>query len=332
MILYRAALIGCGRIGSEFADGPRVDGIYSHAEAYVTCPDTELVAICDVDPAKLERCGQRWNVTTRYSITNDLLSEVKPDIVSICTPDATHYTLVKEAIQSGSVKGILAEKPLALELWQARELVDLAAERGVTLTVNFTRRYADSHVLVRDFILSGGIGTIQTVGGYYTKGTLHNGTHWFDLARFLVGEIVRVWGVNVRKEVGDDPTLDALLEFQNGASGHLQACDANAFSLFEMDLVGSKGRMRLVESGLRFETYTVVDSPYYEGYRTLAPVDGLEGGLGDATLHAIEDLARCMQSGDNPRSSGEDGAAALAVALAVVQSALHGAAISLPTG
>jgi len=321
---YRAAIIGCGKIGSEFADDPRVKGIYSHAGAYAAWPETTLVAVCDSDPEKLEGCGERWNVAARYRDPQRMLAEQRPDIVSVCTPDATHYDLIRTAIATPGVRAILTEKPLALELSPAQELVRLAYERGIVLAVNYSRRYANSHLWLKEFLQSGGIGTIQTISGYYTKGTLHNGTHWFDLARFLVGEVSRVWGFDVLKEDSPDPTLDAFLEFYSGASAHLHGCDAKAFTLFEMDLMGTRGRVRALDSGHTLELYDVVDSPHYTGYHTLVLKDKLEDGLHNVLLNAVGDVVRCLNEGGQPRCSGVDGIAALEVALAVRESARLG--------
>ena len=57
--VLRAALVGCGRIASGFADGDGTMGIYTHAQAYQACPRTELAAVCDVDAAKAEACARR---------------------------------------------------------------------------------------------------------------------------------------------------------------------------------------------------------------------------------------------------------------------------------
>jgi len=327
---YRAAVIGCGRIGSLFADDPRVDGVYTHAGAYRACLSTELVAACDTDRARLDECARRWNIAARYDDARALLTEQRPDIVSICTPDDTHENLIRLAIETRSVKGLLAEKPLALDCQAAERLVALAKARGVTLAVNHSRRYALSHIELRDRIRGGGIGPIQTVGGLYTKGTLHNGTHWFDLARFLVGEIVEAHGFDVRAEVGPDPTLDAFLRFENGAAAHLQACDASAYTLFEMDVIGTAGRVRLVESGHLIESHCVVDSPYHSGYRTLALDRRIKAGFKDVLLRAIEDLAAAMTRQAPPACSGDDGLAALRVAAAVRQSARTGIPVRVP--
>jgi predicted dehydrogenase len=320
-VTYRAALIGCGKIGSEFSDDPRVQGIFSHAGAYAACQRTALVAVCDADPVKRERCGDRWNVGARYSDARQLLRSQAPEIVSICTPDSNHFEMIRLCLHSGSVRAILAEKPLALSLPEAEELVQCARQQGVALAVNYTRRYAASHIALKQFLAAGGIGAIQAVSGYYTKGVCHNGTHWFDLARYLVGEIVEVKGLSVCMESSDDPTLDVTLGFETGARGYLHGCDAEAFSVFEMDLVGTEGRVRVTDSGHQVERYSVADSPHYTGYRSLIRQPDLAGGLNNVLLNAVEDLVACLERSGEPLCSGEDGLAALKVACAARQTA-----------
>jgi predicted dehydrogenase len=329
---FKAALVGCGKIGSAFADDPLIEGIYSHAAAYQACPETALVAVCDSDPAALARCGERWQVEKQYTDFRAMLAMERPEILSVCTPDDTHYEIIRTVLGTPGLRGVLAEKPLALHVSEAEELVSEAAARGVTLAVNFSRRYAPSHVRLREHLQAGKIGRIQALGGCYTKGTIHNGSHWFDLARFLVGEVVRVWGFDARKEGDDDPTLDAVLEFAGGVTGHLQACDANAFAIFEMDVIGTRGRVRLTDSGHQFETHMVADSPHYSGYRSLTPAEVVRGGFGDVALHAVADLVECVKTGARPRASATDGLAALRIAAAVRESARSGCAVSVDAG
>jgi len=326
---YRAALIGCGKIGTEFADDPRIKGVYTHAGAYVACRKTELVAVCDTDPAKAARCGKRWEVPAVYTDVAHLLAEQSPDIVSICTPDATHADILLAILQTTGVRAVLAEKPLALEVHQAENLVRLAQERDVLLAVNYSRRYSKGHSRIRQVIRSGGIGDIQKISGLYTKGVLHNGSHWFDLARWLIGEVRKVQGLNAGREPGADPTLDAWLMFDNGTTGFLQGCRAEAFSVFEMDIVGTQGRVRLVDSGHRIELFRVTESPYYSGYSSLHKSHEQDGVLDNTLLHAVEDLVSCLEQGGQPRCSGMDGLAALRIASAVVSSAQDGVQIDL---
>lgn len=327
-MVHRGAVVGCGLIGSRFADDPLVKGIHSHAGAYAASPLTTLAAVCDSDPDTARTCGERWAVE-HYRDCATMLAEQQPDLVSVCTPDATHYDILRVVLAAPSVRGILAEKPLALSVEQAEEVARLAEERGVVLAVNYVRRYAASHRNLRAFLASGGIGDIQTVAGYYTKGTLHNASHWFDLARFLVGEIARVWGRDVLHEGGDDPTLDAFMEFDSGAGFHLLGCRSDAYAISELDLVGTLGRVQLLDSGHVFATYAVADSARYSGYRALVPVDGLAGGLEDVLLKAVEDLARAVDEHRQPLCTAADGIAAMKIALAVRESARSGAVVEL---
>jgi len=321
---YRAALIGCGKIGSEFADDPRIKGIYTHAGAYDACPSTRLVAVCDTSRDKAERCAARWNAEAAYTDPAAMLRECRPDIVSICSPDETHFDLLCTAIGSDGVRAVLVEKPLASNLKEARHAVRLAEAKGVKLAVNYSRRYSLGHQQLKERLANGEIGPLQAVGGYYTKGTRHNGSHWFDLARFLLGEVDEVWARDVRKEGGDDPTLDVFLSFRNGSAAFLHALDARAYSLFEMDIIGEAGRVRLYDSGHRMAVQSAGDSPCYSGYRTLLPPQDIPIDLEDTLLHAVEDLVASIEENRDPLCSGEDGVAALAIAEAALRSARTG--------
>ena len=160
---YSAALIGCGKIGSLFADDPLMKGdVFSHAEAYDVCPETELIAVMDTDKAALTRCGERWNVAKRYSSVVTLMDEAKPDIVSVATPTPSHYSVLVQLLHNENrPRAILAEKPLASTLIQAERVVQLAKQQGVLLVVMHMRRYADNMRNLRDFIRSGGIGELR---------------------------------------------------------------------------------------------------------------------------------------------------------------------------
>lgn len=320
----RAAIIGCGKIGSEFADDKRIAGIYSHAGAWSVCEGIDLVAVCDADALRARRCAERWGVTHCYTDVGVMLRETRPNLVSVCTPDATHYEIVGAVIESSGVLGILAEKPLALELPQAKQLVARAGAKDIRLAVNYSRRYSIGHQSLRQRIQSGELGAIQSVAGIYTKGTLHNGTHWFDLARFLIGEIVEVRAFNRLRESCEDPTLDVRLIFDRGTSGSLIGLDATAYSLFEMDIVATLGRVRIVDSGHWFEKSHVGDSPYYSNYRTLLPDERESGRMEDSLLHAAQDLLASVHNKREPLCNGGDACVALSIGLEARTSAANG--------
>src|SRR5262249_33177139 len=150
---------------------------------------------------------------------------------------------------------------------------------------------------------------------------LHNGTHWFDLARWMIGEISSVQALRPAGTGEEDPTLDAAMLFDQGATGILLGCDADAYSVFELDVIGTRGRLRVVDSGLRIESYEVADSPHFSGYQALRKTSDQVSGLGSTGLEALEDLLRSLEQGSPPRCSAADGLAALRIASSVIRSA-----------
>lgn len=328
---YTAALIGCGKIGSLFADDPLMKGdVFSHAEAYSVCPDTELVAVVDTDESARTKCGDRWKVDKRYGTVAELMQQVTPDIVSVATPTSTHYAVLVQLLSGDKrPRAILAEKPLASSLVQAERVVQLAKERGVVLVVMHMRRYANNMRNLRDFIRGGGIGEVRNVSGWLTKGTVHNGTHWFDLLRYLVGEVQWVHGIDSLEEGGDDPTLDVAMGLKNGKLATMRSAEHSNFTICEMDIMGTRGRAQIVDSSYRVDISTAVPSPRYTGYVELVPSSVDMGDRRNVMLHAVEDIVHCLNTGDTPQSTGEDGVAALRIALAAQESATTGKVVNV---
>ncbi len=331
---YSAGLIGCGKIGSLFADDPLMHAdVFSHAEAYTVCQRTELVAVVDTDQAARDKCGERWNVAVRYGNVSEMMEKSKPDIVSVATPTQTHYAILVQLLSGDNLPmAILAEKPLASTLVQAERVVQLAKEKGVLLVVMHMRRYASNMRNLRDFIRSGGIGEIRNVSGWLTKGTVHNGTHWFDLLRYLVGEVEWVHGIDSLGEGGDDPTLDVAMGLENGMLATMRSAEHRNFTICEMDIMGTKGRAQIVDSSYQVQISTAVPSPRYTGYVELVPSSVDMGDRKDVMLHAVEDIVHCLDTGARPQSTGEDGVAALRIALAARESSETGMVVDLGDG
>jgi predicted dehydrogenase len=170
---------------------------------------------------------------------------------------------------------------------------------------------------------------VRGVSGWYGKGTLHNGSHWFDLLRMLAGEVRWVHAFDTLGEGGSDPTLDVLLGMENGALATLRAADASAFTVFEMDVMGNAGRALVTDSGHRIDVFRAGDSPRYSGYTELLPEPAAFGDRRDLMLHAVDDLAAALSEGRPPACTGEDGVAALRIGWAALRSARAGRAVEL---
>jgi len=150
--VYRVGIIGCGFIGVKAPD--------SHLKAYQDCPDTDLVALCDLFPIAKELTAEY----DEYQYYEDMVENDDLDIVSVCTPPETHCQIVCDI--APFVKAIYCEKPIALTLEEADKMIDMCHKFGVILQVNHQRRFAP--VKVR-----------------FSNGILNYGSHMFDRMRQL---------------------------------------------------------------------------------------------------------------------------------------------------
>ena len=332
--MFRAGIVGCGRIGSEFDEDPLRTTISTHAGAFTANSDIDFVAVADLDEGKLQKCGKRWNITSLYQDYRRMLKEQNLDILSICTWNSTHLDIVREAVASG-VKAVFCEKPIADSLKHADEIIKLCREKGVILQIDHQRRFDKTHRKVRDYIQSGELGGIQQVTFYYTAGIANTGSHVFDLLRFFFGDVDWVRAVYSQSQSPNpkDPNIDGILRFKTGVLGSVQSCNVQDFLIFEMNCLGAKGRLNIIDSGYGIEYYRVRESRLFSGYkepfRTVPPfpVDEPRTFMESAVSHLVE----CVKNNAEPVSSGADGRAALELICAFHESAAaDGRRIPLP--
>ena len=258
---YKAGIIGCGRIGCGFDDDPKRKYIATHAGAYSSVNDVSLVALADTDRTKLEKYKEKFHVPSIFTDYMEMLKKEKPDIVSICTLNDTHYEITKNAVESG-VEAIFCEKPIASKLDEARDMVNFCNKKNVVLMIDHQRRFCKFHQTVKAFIDNNKLGDIQQVSFYYTAGIANTGSHMFDLLRFFFGDVDWVFAVKSENISPNekDPNFDGVLKFKNGIFCTIQACDINKFLVFDLNITGSTGRLKLIHSGFDYEFYTIGDS------------------------------------------------------------------------
>jgi predicted dehydrogenase len=323
---FRAGIVGCGRIGSQLDDDPKRRMVSTHAGAYSAADEVELVAVSDLSRERRERCGKRWGVTSLYESYEEMLEREALDILSICTWNSTHLDIAKEAVEN-NVRAIFCEKPISDSLRNADEMVRLCNERGVILQIDHQRRFDTFHHEVRSFLREGNLGRIQQATFYYTAGIANTGSHMFDLLRFFFGDVEWIWAVYSQNQSShsSDPNIDGVMKFDNRLLCAIQACDVHDFLIFEMDCIGTKGRLNIIHSGLGVEFYEVKDSEFFSGYReivTSTPPFGEEARNGHISLlNAVNHLVACLKRGSKPISGGEDGRAALELICAFHESA-----------
>lgn len=331
---WRAGIVGCGRIGCTFDDDPRRGYVSTHAGAYTRTPGVDLVALADVDAGRVDRCGEKFGVPGRYQDYRDMLAGEGLDILSICTWNDTHRQVVDDAVTAG-VKAIFCEKPIADTLLAADAMVHRCKDAGVILMIDHQRRFDRFHREVASYLRSGGLGRIQQVTCYYTAGIANTGSHLVDLLRFFFGDVRAVEGRYSRNLSPNprDPNVDGLLEFEGGTSAVIQACDVEGYTIFEVNVLGTGGRLRITSHGFDVSYEEARESSRFAGYRELTPAlpPVRQDPRPEFMLQAVAHLLECLHDKRTPLCSGEDGRAALEIVCALQESAdRRGAVVSLP--
>jgi predicted dehydrogenase len=332
--MYRAAIVGCGRIGCAFDDDPRRGYVSTHAGAYKRTPGVELVALSDIDAARLHKYADKFDVRGRYIDFRDMLATERVDILSICTGAGTHRELVDAGVEAG-VEAIFCEKPLATNLSEADAILRRCADAGVMLMVDHQRRFDRFHGEVARYIRENGLGRIQQATCYYTSGIANNGSHMLDLLRFFFGDAEWVQGAMSANPSPNpqDANVDGMVKFTSGVLATLQACDVTKYAMFETTVLGSRGRLAIKRFGFEAHFEEARPSPQFVEYNELVPapppIDA--SGTREYMLQAIAHLVHCLEHNQQPRCTGEDGRRTLELVFALWQSAQNGGCrVSMP--
>lgn len=127
---------------------------------FSSCPLTEVAAVCDANPARLENVRQNYG-HIRLVSTMDELFEVGLDAVAIATPVCTHFPLAQRCLERGL--HVLVEKPLASSTREAQVLVELAEHQQRVLMVDHTFLFSNAVRRVRELIEWGELGDLYYV-------------------------------------------------------------------------------------------------------------------------------------------------------------------------
>lgn len=305
----RALIVGCGAIAGGYDEAsPDSDQVLTHAKAYRGDPRFAIAACVEPDAARRARFMEIWGVPAGFASLAEV--DVPYDVASVCVPTPFHARTL-EALLDGPARLVFAEKPLTDDLERSRAIVDAYGAAGRPLAVNYLRRWAPGLARLRAEIAGGGWGTFQKGSAWYTKGLLNNASHFLDLLAFLLGPLVPVAALG-RVEDGrdDDPTLDVVAAAPGGGHIHLLGADMHAYSLFEAELLFTRGRISLTDSAFRITRRPVEDSPRFPGYRVLAAGESEDSGLGRAMPLALDNIARHLSEGAPLAGDGRSALAA----------------------
>jgi predicted dehydrogenase len=327
MARLRLAVIGVGHLGKE------------HARILAGMPDVELVGVADVNAAQAEavalRCGTR-----AYGDHRPLLSQADAAVVAV--PTVHHHAVAAEFLRRGIP--VLVEKPLATDLAQAHELVELARCRGVTLQVGHIERFNPAFEELRRRPLGPKFVTCERLGPFTGRSTdigavLDLMIHDLDLLLALVpGPVQGVEALGLSVLGGHEDVAHARIVFQSGCVANLSVSRVNAAPLRRMQVWSAEGfacadfankRLALVQPSdeLRLRRLNPCQLDAAGLARLKTDLHGrhlqaleLDCQGGDQLTRELHDFLHCVRTGARPRVSGEDGRDALALATRVLDS------------
>jgi myo-inositol 2-dehydrogenase / D-chiro-inositol 1-dehydrogenase len=322
------ALLGAGRLGA------------GHARILAGLPSARLALIADPRPdvaALGERLGARVVAEPERAIED---GEV--EAVVIVTPTASHAPLIAAAARAG--KAVLCEKPVALDVPGTEAALAAARAAGVPLQIGFQRRYDPGYAEARRRIGAGEVGAIHlfravshdpypptaayiaACGGQFLDMAIHD----IDLARFLTGdEVVEVSAFGsvlgpsgeAFRAAGDWDTTVLDLRFAGGALGSIVNSRQSGYGYdIHTEVLGDRGSIKVgYERQVPLTRYDAAGA--HHDYVPYFPER-----FAAAYRAEIEAFVEAVLAGRPVAPTGEDGLAALKVAIAATASARAGGA------
>ena len=289
MKILNSAIIGCGNIGALF-DSPRTHDILTHAHAYTAHPGFKLVGFVDQDCKKALHAARKWNGKA-YKTIKDLFLAQDVDVVSISTTTKSHYAVMRE-ISKYPIKGGIVEKPVAETSRQTLELLRFNFFKTKPFLVNYSRRYAREFQILKKSILHGHYGAFICGNGYYGKGLINNGSHLLDLLLYLGFTIRRIVSQSPRfiDYKKNDPSPSFMLTVNNKNPISIYAISSRQYSIFEIDLLFEKGRVRILDSGLYIEEYKIKSDPTFKVYKSLRLEQATKTSINRALYFTVNNL------------------------------------------
>ncbi len=221
---------------------------------------------------------------------------------------------VFEAILRGRPRAVICEKPMSARVADARRMVMLAEEGGCTLLVNYIRRFDPGVLALRRLLQQGELGTIHKGTVWYTKGWLVNASHFVDLLMFLLGEATEITVLDPGpRAAGADPAPDVRIAFKDTAVYFLCGREESA-SMAELDLIGTRGRVRYEQGGARIQLHRAQPDPVLSGYRSFGAVaETVTTDMNRYQWHVLESLHRHLTHGTALNADGRTGVETLEV-------------------
>ncbi|MFX0202419.1 MAG: Gfo/Idh/MocA family protein [Candidatus Hodarchaeota archaeon] len=183
-----------------------------HIQGFQQCPEIEVWAICRRQQELAKQLSQRYQIERYYTDFDEMIQSQDIDVVSLAVPNYLHYPMTMSALDHG--KHVICEKPLALDLGQAKEMADKAKEKGLIHMIVFNFRFIPAILRMKELIEEGEVGSIHHIFlNWFTSGRrdresrffwrfvrsksgfgalADTGVHGIDLIQWIFGDLKRV--------------------------------------------------------------------------------------------------------------------------------------------
>lgn len=341
----RFGIVGTGGMGS------------GHASTMQNIEECELVAVCDVDPDVVKAIGEKYDVET-FTDYKELIDSGLVDAVTVATPHYYHPVVGIYAMNKGLA--VLSEKPIAVTVKAADEMIKASKENGVPFTIMYQSRSVGGNQAARRIIEEGKLGDIYRTclissgfrsQAYYNsapwRGTwkeegggvlINQAPHALDMFTWLGGVPCKVTArtANRRHVMDCEDEASAMLEYPNGAIGFLHVSTSEAPGTSLMEFCGEKGK--LVMRGSRPELYELemplqefndsTDNMWGSPKSSKVDVEVEERESGHGAI--LRNLARHILHGEPLIVPGEEGINSMELINAVIMSGQKGTPVDVP--
>ena len=239
-------ILGCGKIANKFASDLRL------------VEDAELAAIASRNPEKLASFSREYRPAQAFSTYEALVECTDVEAIYVATPHGMHYDHVMLCLRNG--KAVLCEKAFALNLAQAREMVEFARKQKIFLMEAFWTKFLPQYEKIIDIIVSGTIGEIKMIQSDFGfkapepkaqrlydpllggGSLLDIGIYPVFLAQSILGKPTQVHAFITPYESGVDEQCVMTMKFAGGALAVLSSTFA-AETPVEAMIAGTAGRI-----------------------------------------------------------------------------------------
>ncbi|MCL2690707.1 MAG: Gfo/Idh/MocA family oxidoreductase [Candidatus Bathyarchaeota archaeon] len=298
----------------------------NHARVYKELENTNLVAICDVDPERAKIIAEQYGVKA-YTNSSDMLKDREIQAVSVCTWSTK---LAEEALKClNTGKHVLVEKPMATNTKQAQTLIDTAKANDLHLSVGFLMRFIPGIQQIKQAIETKKIGELvsatakrvtqwpERIGdvGVVKDTAIHD----IDVMHFISGEKpVSVYAKmgNMRHRQFED-YAQIMLTYEGGKTAFIEANWLTPYKIRSLNVTGSEAIMRL--------DYNSQELWIENATETVQPRSPFKEPLKAELVHFIE----CIIEKKTPVITGEDGYNALEIATAAMESSVKNTVMKL---